>query len=351
MNTVVKKSHKPKSRLRRFFKRILITIVIIGLLIFLLFKFSPWPSALIIRYAFDSEAEKVNAKLKRHVPMGIFEVLNQSYDPKDEDALLDVYFPSELQESGRELPVIVWIHGGGWISGNKGQIANYCKILASKGYVTVSIDYSIAPGANYPTPLRQINKALAFLKKNSRKFHLDKNHFVLAGDSGGAHIATQIACMASDSAYAKKIGINPLIARSDISGLLLYCGPYDVRKVNLEGDFGAFLKTVLWSYSGKKDFLNDEYFKTASVIDYITSDFPPCFISAGNGDPLLSHSQDLSRKLQKLNVKSDTLYFEPNLKPALGHEYQFNLEGKAGKQALDQSLNFLNSLKMNGESD
>lgn len=218
--------------------------------------------------------------------------------------------------------------------------------MASKGYTVVSIDYSIAPGACYPIPLRQTNKALAFLKKHAKRFHIDANHFILAGDSGGAQIAAQTACIISDSAYAKLIGIKPFIARSQLSGLLLYCGPYDVGKVKLDNDFGAFLKTVLWSYSGRKDFMNDAYFKTASVVDYVSKDFPPCYISAGNGDPLLVHSKSLSRKLQKLQVKVDTLFFESDRKPALGHEYQFTLEGTAGEQALKHSLQFLDNLNM-----
>lgn len=85
-------------------------------------------------------------------------------------------------------------------------------------------------------------------------------------------------------------------------------------------------------------------FKSISVINYISNNFPPSFISAGNGDPLLPQSKSLADKLVKLNVKIDTLFFTKNLKPELPHEYQFNLDGSAGNFALKKSLAFLKEL-------
>src|SRR5690606_31195070 len=105
--------------------------------------------------------------------------------------------------------------------------------------------------------------------------------------------------------------------------------------------FGWFLKTVLWAYSGERDFISDPLFKTASVIDYVDSTFPPSFISVGNDDPLQAHSYKLARKLKSVHVKVDTLFFEPGHLPRLPHEYQFNLDVPDGKLALDRSILFM----------
>jgi len=319
---------------------------LIFFLVFLGFKLSPWPSALLIKYYFEKEGAKVNEALKKYVPDNISVIPEQHYDPKDKDAFLDVYYPSSISNTGKLLPVIVWIHGGGWVAGSKEEIANYCKILAGKGYTVVSVDYSLAPGKHYPTPVKQVNIALAYLQENAKRLHIDPSHFILAGDSGGASIAAQVGNIISNSDYAQLMSIAPAISRSELSGLMLYCGPYDAEHVNLKGENAFFLKTVLWSYSGKKDFVNDPFFKTISVINYINGNFPPCFISVGNGDPLHTQSEALARKLIMLNVKADTLFYPPGYLPLLPHEYQFNLDIEAGKKALERSVLFLESLNM-----
>ena len=121
---------------------------------------SPWPSALFYRVLMDQDSERVNLALARYVPSGVAALVDQRYDADDDDAVLDVYHPSQ---PGGPLPTIVWIHGGGFVSGDKGQVANYVKILAARGYTTVSVGYSLGPSSNYPTPVLQVNEALAYL--------------------------------------------------------------------------------------------------------------------------------------------------------------------------------------------
>jgi acetyl esterase/lipase len=99
----------------------------------------------------------------------------------------------------------------------------------------------------------------------------------------------------------------------------------------------------MWAYFDTKDISENAYAKTASVTNFLTSSFPPTFISAGNNDPLLPQSKLLAEKLSALNVPVDTLFFPENHEPALGHEYQFTLDD-AGKLALERSKKFITSL-------
>ena len=75
--------------------------------------------------------QKASQALEKHVPPALSAQLNEHYDPSDPDALLDVFYPSAIAD--KPLPTIVWVHGGGWISGSKDDIANYGKVLAGKG--------------------------------------------------------------------------------------------------------------------------------------------------------------------------------------------------------------------------
>lgn len=323
---------------------ILITLVVLVVGGIIAFRISPWPSVLLIRYAFDKGAMEVSDALEKHVPDGITAVLNEQYDKTDKEAFLDIYYPSSITKTDSMLPAVVWIHGGGLVSGNKEQVGNYAKILSSKGYTVVSIDYSIAPGAKYPTPVKQANAALGYLSKNAKRFHINAAKFILAGDSGGSHIGAQVACITTDPSYAAQLNISPLVQPNQLAGMLLFCGIYNVKAVNMEGSFGGFFKTVLWAYSGGKDFMTNPAFATASVTDYVTSTFPKSFISAGNSDPLESQSLELANKLGSLGVKVDSLFFPKDHLQKQQHEYQFNLDSEEGKQALERAVQFLKAL-------
>jgi acetyl esterase/lipase len=327
----------------KILKRLLIILISTIAIIFLAFKLSPYPSVWIIRYAFDTEAISVNKELERFVPANIETISNLHYDENDSDAFLDVYFHQDSVKKGRKLPIIVWTHGGGLISGDRSQVSNYCKILASKGYVVVAIDYTIAPEAKYPTPIQQLNKALEFITLNAAQFHADSSFFILAGDSAGSMISAATANIISSPEYAQITQVQPSISPDQLKALLLYCGIYEIDNLKTEGVFGSFLQSATWAYFGKKDISNDPYAKSASVTNFLTDSFPPTFISAGNNDPLLPQSRLLAEKLSSLNVPIDTLFFPENHEPPLGHEYQFTLD-EAGKLALERSLCFLASI-------
>lgn len=319
-------------------------MLLLVIIIVLAFRLSPYPSVWIIRYGFDKEAKRVNSELAAFVPQGIVTMAGIQYDREDEDAFLDAYYHKDSLAVNKKLPVIIWTHGGGLISGNKEQLSNYCKLLASKGYLTISIDYSIAPKGKYPAPLQQLNKALAFITANSDSLYADPSFFVLAGDSGGSMIAASVANIITSPSYATLTRVQPGINAGQLKGLLLYCGIYNATDFNTNGSFGSFLKTVQWAYFGKKDVSQDAYAKTASVINYLSGSFPPSFISAGNGDPLLSQSELLVQKLTTLGVPTDTLFYPKDKQPPLPHEYQFTMD-EAGKLAFERSMLFLKTLR------
>jgi acetyl esterase/lipase len=190
-----------------------------------------------------------------------------------------------------------------------------------------------------------VNAALGFLTRHYADFKIDPANIVLAGDSAGAHMAGQVALITTDPAYATAIGISPKLKPGQISGMLLLSGAFDPTSVNFEGNYGWFLKAVLWAYSGAKNFREDERFQLMSVTRHVTKDFPPSFISTGNGDPLAPQAVALVQKLEQLGVRVDSLFFPSERKPPLRHEYQFNLDDPAGREALNRMLAFLEPIR------
>jgi acetyl esterase/lipase len=315
--------------------------LLLGIAGLIAFNVSPRPGVQVIRFVFDRGSLAASAALEKHLPAAVGERLDLVYDPADPDARLDLFFPAPDAKTRQPLPVLVWIHGGAWVSGDENQIANYARIVAARGFAVASVNYTLAPEARYPTPVRQVNSALRYLKREAPALSIDPARLFLTGDSAGAQIAAQVAAISTDPDYAQALGIAPAVPPADLRGLALFCGGYDLETISTDGAFGGFLETVLWAYSGHRDFKNAPGFATFSVAQHVTADFPPVFISAGNADPLLSQSVEFAERLRTLGVTVKTLFFPQDYEPGLPHEYQFNLDHAPGREALETLITFL----------
>lgn len=295
-----------------------------------------------IRAAFAIGGHTAAEKQRKHVPAGLTEVLDIEYDALDKDARLDIFLPA----GAKPRTTIVWIHGGGFVGGSKADVANYARILASKGYGVASIEYSRAPEQRYPQPVEQANRALGWLSTNGLRHGLARDRFVLAGDSAGAQIAAQLANAITSPDYARTMGLYPTIAPQRLVGAVLFCGPFD-GTLTYKADARPpwFVRTVMWAYMGRKDFWRNPRAGPYSVVHFVTGDFPPAFVSVGNGDPLRPHSVALVDALRAKDVRVDALLWPEGYRPALPHEYQMDLDSPEGREALRRVEAFLASLR------
>jgi acetyl esterase len=301
-------------------------------------RLSPWPSALALRAVFDRDAARASAALAPHAPTDLVEVIDEAYAVSDPDGRLDV-FRADRQDA---LPTIVWVHGGAFVSGSKSDVANYLRVLAGRGFTVVGVDYSIAPGKRYPTPVRQVAAALAHLLDHADRLGVDPGRIVLAGDSAGAQIAAQVASLVTDPDYAERVGIGVDLPREGLRGVVLFCGAFDFELSHGSSRLGAWLiDTALWSYLGARDHRSDPAAALASVPQNLPAGFPPAFVAAGNADPLLPHSLALATALEAGGVEHETLFFDGDHEPRLGHEFQFDLDTEAGRLALDRTVAFV----------
>jgi len=129
-----------------------------------------------------------------------------------------------------------------------------------------------------------VNAALAYLDRNAKRLHVDASRIVLAGDSGGAHIAAQwrtsSACPRTRGPRHRSVDpAAPASRRDPVLRRLRFREDRPRRSIR------RFMRTVLWSYFAGKDFFAHPLYSTASVTGYLTGDFPPAFISVGNADP------------------------------------------------------------------
>lgn len=277
--------------------------------------------------------------LERHAPAGVETRIDERYG-SEPDMLLDAYRPASASEP---LPLVVWVHGGGFCGGDKHEWAGYFKLIAGGGYVVVAPGYSLAPERHYPTPPRQVMAALDYVQANAERLGIEPGRIALAGDSAGAHITAQLGALVTTPGYADAVGIAPTISAAQLRGLVLACGPYDLALAR-EASTAAgrrFMQILLWAYSGKRHFLDDPALAHWSITDNVTSTFPPTLLTVGNADPLRQHSERLAAQLRAHGVRTETLFFGDEHEPPVKHEYQFDLDTDAGQLFLDRLRAFL----------
>jgi acetyl esterase/lipase len=99
---------------------------------------------------------------------------------------MDVYVP----DAPGKFPSIIFIHGGGWKSGEKEMQAPLATRMATRGFVTACINYRLSPEAQYPAAVLDIKAAVQFMRANADKYQIDPDMIILAGASAGGHLAS-----------------------------------------------------------------------------------------------------------------------------------------------------------------
>lgn len=297
----------------------------------------------IIASVFNASTNIQKKLIDRHAPENVIVTNNIEY-MINPNLHLDIYQPENIADITPR-PVIVWIHGGGWISGSKEHARGYFKRLAEQGYNIISVEYQFAPNEIYPQQLQQIDKALAFIIQNANKYNINPNAIYLAGDSAGANMVSHYAALVANPNFANESAFHPKISIQQLKGLILHCGIYDLESfVNKSSEEMKLLEwginNLVQAYTGgKKD--DAQFLASISPSQHLTANYPPVFISGGNKDFLTaSQSIPFVEKLKQQNIPVTEVFY-PDSKEFLVHEYQFMMSKDASKETFIKTLAFL----------
>ncbi len=144
----------------------------------------------------------------------------------------DVYYSAKAmklcKEQGKKMPVILNIHGGGFVMGDKKCRKSYSAFWAEKGYFVFNINYRLAPTAQFPEYLYDSIDALNYLEELNKYYGtLDLNKIIVMGDSSGGYSAAYVAALAFDDELVKKLGAPEVRLKPAV--LAPFCGIYDVN--------------------------------------------------------------------------------------------------------------------------
>lgn len=252
----------------------------------------------------------------------------------------DLYKPKDRLT---EKAVIAWIHGGGFVGGDKLEVKEYATKLAEAGYIVAVMNYELVPETSYPIPVIQTAEFLEHLKKSAERYSIDFDHLFIAGDSAGAQIAGQFIATQTNESYGQKLSIKPILKKGEINGTLLYCGAYDLLDIVNNYEFKPvkfIFHKIGWGYAKDRNWLSMKKAQDSVVLDFITNDFPPVYITDGNTLSFESQGKKLVEQLKAHDVYVQERFYERSeFKTA--HEYQFELEKEPAKITFQDTLAFL----------
>ncbi|HEV7191588.1 MAG TPA: alpha/beta hydrolase [Jatrophihabitantaceae bacterium] len=213
----------------------------------------------------------VDVVAKRHLP----------YAPGGRRFLLDVYHHRD-QPSG--LPVLLQVHGGGWVIGTKEQQGLPLMLqMAAHGWVSVAVNYPLSPRAKWPEHLIALKRAMAWIRENIEEFGGDPSFVAVTGGSAGAHLAAMLALTSGDRSLQPGF--------EDVDTAVQACVPhYGVYDFTAESGtkfakqrLNALLRPMVMGRAAQYP----EAYRAASPLSRIGDDVPPFFVIHGRNDTLV----------------------------------------------------------------
>lgn len=255
------------------------------------------------------------------------------------DATMDLYFDEKIKA---KRPVLLYIHGGGFVAGGKEFRKAIALWYATKGFFVVNVNYGLCPECVFPEQIRHLVLALNWIKKNEKKYNLDLKKMVVSGDSAGAYFSAMLACVCESRALQRRLKVETDV---HISAVVLNCGLYDLDSIlNRKLTFGLN-DMIFESYTGSKreDAEKYEYKDLCSPLKLINKSFPPVFLIYAEKDIFCSGQAELlAEKLKKKDIYYEKFY---STSPFINHCFSLEWKNKPAELVMTLQESFLERIK------
>lgn len=218
----------------------------------------------------------------------------------DVPLLMDVYYP-RFEASGT-VPAVLYVHGGGWTSGDKSSAGLWAGLLARQGYLVASINYRLAPQYKWPAQIEDTKCAVRYLRASAEKYNIDPNRIGAIGDSAGGHLVSLLGLTGPEEGFEGSGGYPN--QSSAVQAVVDMYGPTDFTSVDMRAESFRIGQILGIPFAQAPAAL-----KKASPVTYAKKDAPPFFILQGDQDKLvpLSQSQLLYQRLKDAGAHADLL--------------------------------------------
>lgn len=255
------------------------------------------------RAEFNKSSEQRLAEMGE--PEGVFEYRDVSYaDDSKKEHTMDIFVPKVCGKD--KLPVIINVHGGGMIMGNKEFNRYFCAKLCKKGFLVFSAEYSLVPEVKVFTQFMDVSMALEKIKSIIPEYNGDLEHVYLTADSGGAYIALYASAMIKNKKLAEVAGVIP--STMDIKAIGLISGMFYTTRFD---SIGLFMPNYLYGRGYKKTefaaYINPEN-------EAVAKSLPPAILVTSSADNLKKYTLDYAEALKRNGMECELLYFKGDKK-------------------------------------
>ncbi|MBR3767719.1 MAG: alpha/beta hydrolase [Clostridia bacterium] len=234
------------------------------------------------------------------LPKGIKEVNNIPYtESGSEYHLFDVYYPENAKE---KLPVIIDIHGGGWMYATKDLNKIYCQYLAARGFIVFNLSYRLVPEVMVPVQLQDISRALKKINEMMDSFPCDREKIMLTGDSAGGQLAAFTAAISNSKKLREHFDTTD-------HGLHFSCLTLTspVAFMNSSFPMGLYCR-MMWGEKGSKR--STRRYMNIDELLFESESFPPSLLVTSSGDTLgLSQTKLLFKVMLESSIEAKLLNF------------------------------------------
>ncbi len=240
----------------------------------------------------DQGREQYLTRVRRlEVKQSIYRAQDRRIAGPGSDIPIRVYWPREAK-AGELFPVLLWLHGGGFVIGNLDTHDSACRMLAEQAdCMVVAVDYRLAPECKFPGAVDDCHAVLRWLALHGSEISVDAKRIAVGGDSAGGNLAAVLSILARDEGY-------PAIALQ----LLIYpcTAPEPEMASHHKFAEGYVLsrRSIVWfykHYQRTKSDAND--FRFAPLVMDDLSRLPPAFVLVAGYDPLRDEGIEYAKRL------------------------------------------------------
>jgi len=221
---------------------------------------------------------------------------------------LDLYLPDNAPAP---VPLIIWIHGGGWRGGSKENCPPIRMGFTARGYAIASINYRLTGVASFPAQIEDCKSAVRWLRAHAGEYGLDADHFGVWGSSAGGHLAALLGTSGGVTEFDR--GEN-LDQSSRVQAVCDYFGPSDFTEMGkipgyeMHARAGSPESALLGGTVAEKP----ETARAASPVHHITADDPPFLIVHGDNDRTVPVDQSIrmDAALRAAGVQTERIILE-----------------------------------------
>ncbi len=247
---------------------------------------------------------------------------------------MDIYYARR----NHNLPIVIFVHGSFWVTGDKEDHKSHCYAIAQAGYTVFSLNYRLAPRHTFATQLKDICIAIKSIYEQAHKFKGDNQQILLVGECSGANLIFSYCNALHQEHLRKSLKLDKLIPTESIKGLVSIYGIHEQ-----DGNFFTkmpFRKTIQEIFLGGKDF--HVQVELASPIKHLVKALPPTLVISGEIDPLFDQSKNLVKALRKKGCNVQTQFFNQKDHPLAQHYFLHWQNRPETKASLKKILKFLN---------